>query len=133
MKVSALLVLALCAIALPGSAADGELDVEAIALCTSVEDRAPVGESAAFDYDVGVVCCFTKIIGAEEPATVFHVWFYGDDEMAKVELAVNSASWRAWSTKKVLASWTGSWRVEVQTEDGTVLESAEFTVRPAAE
>lgn len=133
MKVAALLVLTLSAIAVPGSAAAGELDVEAVTFCASVEDRAPVGEASAFGSDVGRVCCFTKIIGAEEPATVFHVWFHGDEEMARVELAVNSASWRTWSTKKVLASWTGLWRVEVQTEDGTVLESAEFTVRPAAE
>jgi len=133
MKVSALLVLVMCALALPGSAADGELDVETIVFCTSVEDRAPVGESAAFDSDVAAVCCFTKIIGAEEPAPVFHVWFYGDEEMAKVELAVKSASWRTWSMKKVLPSWTGLWRVEVQTDDGTILESADFTVRPAAE
>jgi hypothetical protein len=120
-------------IPLPGSAADGELDVEAVVFCASVEDRAPVGDSVAFDNDIGVVCCFSKIIGAQEPATVFHVWFYGSDEMAKVELAVKSASWRTWSTKKVLPSWTGLWRVEVQTEDGTILESAEFTVGPAAD
>jgi len=75
------------------------------------------------------VCCFTRIVGAEEPTKVSHVWFYGDEEMARVELAVNSASWRTWSSKKILESWMGSWRVEVQTGDGTVLESAELTIR----
>ena len=139
MKVAALVVLVAGAIALPGFASVADLDVEAMVFCTSVEDRAPVNESSSFDNDIGTVWCFTRIVGADEPTRVFHVWFYGDEEMAKVELAVNSDSWRTWSTKKILESWTGSWRVEVQADDGTVLESAELTIlspvplRPAPE
>jgi hypothetical protein len=132
MKVAVLLVLASCVIAPSGSAEVGELDVEAMVFCTSVEDRTPVGEAGAFDNDIGAVCCFTKVIGAQEPTRVFHVWYYGDEEMARVELAVNSVSWRTWSTKKVLESWTGLWRVEVESDDGTVLESKEFMVRQPA-
>ena len=128
MKVAALLVPVICAIA----AAQGEPGIEEMVFCTSVQDRAPVGESAAFDNDVGTVWCFTKIVGAELPDTVYHVWYYKDEEMARVALAVSSDSWRTWSSKRVLESWAGVWRVEVQTGDGTVLEAKEFAVRQPA-
>jgi hypothetical protein len=133
MKALSVIVLTLLFVTLVGVAAAGELDVETMAFCTSVEDRTPVGESAAFDNDVGLVYCFTKIVGAEEPTKVFHVWYHGDVEMAKVELPVNSVAWRTWSTKQILAPWTGAWRVDVQTADGTVLRSAEFAVRTPEE
>ena len=100
--------------------------------CTGVEKRAPIGAAEKFESDVGEVCCFTKIIGAEDPATIYHVWIYDNKEMAKVALAVNSAAWRTWSAKRVIESWTGDGRVEVQTADGTVLKSAGFTVEAAA-
>jgi hypothetical protein len=130
MKVAVRLLWALTILAVPVLAASGELEVQAMTFCTSVEDRAPVGESAAFDSDVGRVYCFTKIVGADTTTSVFHVWYHGDEEMARVELAVNSGSWRTWSSKNILPSWTGTWRVEVQSGDGTVLHSADFTVRP---
>lgn len=133
MKRTVYLALIACVAAVPAVAAEAELEVDTLVFCTAVDDRVPVGEASAFDNDVGRVCCFTKIAGAQDSTTVFHVWYHGDDEMARVELAVNSASWRTWSTKRMLPSWTGAWRVEVQTKDGTVLESSDFTLRPSVE
>jgi hypothetical protein len=133
MKRSAAIALSLvCTIAALGTAVAGEIEVEEMTFCTGVEERAPVGAADEFTGDVGHVCCFTRIIGAQDPTTIYHVWIYDNKEMAKVELAVNSAAWRTWSTKRILDSWTGDWRVEVQTADGTVLKSSGFTVEPAA-
>jgi hypothetical protein len=121
------------AIASLGWAQNAELDVEVITVCAGVEGRSPVGPQTEFENTVGSVFCFTKITGAADPTTVGHVWYYNDKEMARVELSVNSAAWRTWSSKRILADWTGVWRVDVESSDGTVLKSTGFTVKPAAE
>jgi hypothetical protein len=125
----ALVLLVLCAMATVVVA--GEIEVEEMTFCTGVEDRSPVGAAEEFASDVGGVCCFTRIIGAEDATTIYHVWIYDNKEMAKVALSVNSDAWRTWSTKRVIESWVGDWRVEVQTADGTVLKSAGFAVAAA--
>jgi len=106
------------------------IEVTSMLFCTAVQDREPVGESAAFAEDVGTVCCITRITGVEGESTVTHVWYEGDTEVSRVELPVRAASWRTWSCKTISAS--GSWRVEVQSADGSVLRSGTFTVGAAA-
>ncbi|MCX5752763.1 MAG: DUF2914 domain-containing protein, partial [Candidatus Krumholzibacteria bacterium] len=41
-----------------------------------------------------------------------------------------SASWRTWSSKKILPEWQGTWRVDVLAPDGEVLKSGSFAVKP---
>ena len=116
-----------------GTLQAGELAVEVMEFCPAVEDRAPVGATTQFLNPVEKIYCYTKIAGAADTVTVFHVWYYDEKEMARVELTVKSASWRTWSSKKMLQEWSDVWRVDVETEDGTVLESKEFIYKPLAE
>lgn len=127
------LMLTVLAVALPGWAQNAGLGVDTMAVCTAVEDRSPVGAATEFENTVGALYCFTKITGASDSTSVVHVWYYGDKEIARVNMAVNSAEWRTWSSKRILAEWTGAWRIDVESSDGTVLKSAGFTVKPAAE
>jgi hypothetical protein len=96
-------------------------------VCTKVENRAPVGASDTFAANVGSLACFSEVHGAS--GKVVHLWFYGDKEVAKIELPVKGERWRTWSQKNVPAAWTGAWRVEVRAEDGTVLAKTDFTVK----
>lgn len=105
------------------------LTVEDIRICTSVEDRHPLGADTSFAGDVGHLYCFTKLSGDKDYATLYHVWYYKDREMLKVELNTKAKTWRTWSTKQISAAWTGNWRVDVLSSDGNVLGSIEFTVR----
>lgn len=105
------------------------LTVDDIRICTSVEDRQPVGADTSFDSDVGKLFCFTKLSGDQESAVIYHVWYYNDKEMARTELSVRAKTWRTWSNKTILNTWTGNWRVDVLSSDGNVLGSMEFTVR----
>lgn len=105
------------------------LTVEDIRICTSVEDRQPIGADTSFDRDVGKLSCFTKLSGDQDSATIYHVWYYNDKEMAKVELSIRAKIWRTWSNKNILDTWTGNWRVDVLSSDGEVLGSMEFTIR----
>jgi hypothetical protein len=112
----------------PGGGSEGMLKVDEMDFCAAVRDREPVGAAEAFPSDIARVTCFTKIVGAEDTVSVEHVWYFGDREMARVELAVRSPSWRTWSTKTMTPEWAGEWRVDVVESDTTVIASKEFTL-----
>lgn len=99
------------------------------AICKDVIEREPVDSDTVFHSDIEKVFCFTKIEGAASPTKIFHVWKYNDQEMAKVELDVRSASWRTWSSKRIISSWTGHWTVEIQDEVGETLKTLEFEIK----
>jgi hypothetical protein len=111
-----------------GFSQEAALVVDEMVVCTSVEDRQPVGADSSFLDNVETLYCFTRITGAEEPTTVSHVWYYNDKEMANVELNVGEKSWRTWSSKRIVEEWVGNWRVDVVAA-GEVLKSLEFTVK----
>ena len=114
---------------LPILALAQETTVEDIQICTSVEDRQPMGADTSFAKDVGQLYCFTTLGGDQDSATIYHAWYYNDQEMAKVELNKGAKTWRTWSSKRILDTWTGTWRVDVLSSDGSVLGSIEFTIR----
>ncbi len=120
----------LAAFILAGACAGSEdgLRVEQMEFCAAVRDRAPVGPAGSFPSDITRVCCFTKIVGAQDTTAVEHVWYFKGREMSRVSLAVKSASWRTWSTKKMAPEWKGTWRVDVVEGDTTVVATKEFVL-----
>ena len=105
-----------------------EIAVEEIQICTSVEDREPLGTDTSFDSNVERLYCFTKLVGADEGTTIMHVWYHEDEEKATTELNVGGSPWRTWSSKAIWEGWVGKWRVEV-VANGNVLKTVEFTVQ----
>lgn len=99
-------------------------------VCKGIEQSEPTEAGKSFIPEDGVVrlCCFSEIAGAAGPDTVFHVWRWGDREMARVALEVKSARWRTWSTKRILDEWRGEWHVDVTDRDGVILTRLEFAV-----
>ncbi len=112
---------------------ESDLMVVEMAFCTDVEDRTPVGADTVFSSTVERIFCFTKITGAVDTTAVTHIWYYNDEQMAKVELAVKSEAWRTWSSKQIMKEWIGTWRVDIVSESGDVLESKEFLVEASAD
>jgi hypothetical protein len=106
------------------------LVLEEIQICTAVEDRQPSGVGTVFPDDLDKLYCFTKIGGADRPTYVYHVWYFGDDEVARVKLPVNSNPWRTWSSKK-LYKGLNKGHVEIVSENGAMLGKAEFEIQPA--
>jgi hypothetical protein len=129
------LVIAAILIVAAGSTAAQEtgLTVEKMIICTGIEERLPVGESTQFFESVERLYCYTRINGAADTLEVTHVWFFGDEEKARVPLTIKSASWRTWSSKKMLDAWAGAWRVDILGPDGEVLLSREFVYKPVDE
>jgi len=116
------------ALALPVFA-HAEMVVAEGVIATAVADRAPAGVADVFPSTVGKLYCFTRLTGAGTETEVTHVWYRGDQEMARVALSVRSDNWRSWSSKQILPEWAGAWRVEVLDAGGTLLQTIPFTVQ----
>lgn len=97
-------------------------------LCRSVLEREPVEPAESFPADVGQVFLWTKVTGATDSAIIKHVWLYGEQEMATVELPVRSSMWRTWSSKNILPQWTGNWQVKIVDGEGNIFKSVAFTI-----
>ncbi|NIP59574.1 MAG: DUF2914 domain-containing protein [Gemmatimonadetes bacterium] len=107
----------------------GSLSVAEAVVTTGVEERQPVDEVSTVSADVGRVFLWTRVTGAQGEVDVAHVWYHGDQEIARVPLRVASPNWRTWTSKEILPHWTGSWRVEVEGPGGQVLHTASFQVQ----
>ncbi len=104
------------------------IEVAVAAVCRDVIDREPVDAGISFTASVGTLYCFTKIVGAQSHTRITHVWYHGADERARVNLDVNSDSWRTWSSKIIQPHDVGSWRVVVLDSAGTVLKELQFEI-----
>ena len=114
----------------PMPASSSGLRVVRAYVCKGIEQGEPTEAGKSFVPEDGVLrlCCFSEIAGAAGPDTVFHIWRWGDREMARVVLDVKSSRWRTWSTKRILDEWRGEWHVDVTDSDGGVLTRLEFSV-----
>jgi len=111
----------------------GGISAEEMVFATAVEDREPVGTGASFPASVEKIYCFSRIAGVTEPTTITHVWFFNDNEMARVDLTVNGSPWRTWSSKTMLPEWAGTWRVDIVSPSGDLLSSLEFILGGSSE
>jgi hypothetical protein len=108
----------------------GDLTVEKSAICLDVIDRAPVGAGNIFPKNVPKLFCFTKIIGADKPTSVTHIWYQNGLLRSKVKLPVKSASWRTWSAMALPpGKASGEWMVEIVSADGVALDSLIFIIK----
>ena len=108
----------------------GDLTVQNSAICLDVIDRAPVGAGNIFPKNVPKLFCFTKILGAEKPTSVTHIWYQNGLLKSKVRLPVKSASWRTWSSMALTPDKaSGEWMVEIVSEDGVALDSIIFIIK----
>jgi hypothetical protein len=106
------------------------LVLEEIQFYTAVEDRQPSNIGSVFPKDLDKLYCFTKIGGADRTTYVYHVWYFGNKEIARVKLPVKSKSWRTWSSKN-LHMGLGYGYVEIVSESGDILGRAEFKIQAA--
>jgi hypothetical protein len=108
----------------------GDLSVQNSAICLDVINRKPVGASNIFPKNAPKLFCFTKIVGAEKPTSVTHIWYQNGLLKAKVKLPVKSAGWRTWSSMALTPDKaSGEWMVEIVSEDGVALDSIIFIVK----
>lgn len=110
------------------SAQAAGLTVADATITTAIENQMPVDKIDVYPADYGKLFCFTRILGADEESRVTHVWYYQDDEMARVSLTVGSADWRTYSSKRFLPQWAGQWKVVVLDPQDQVIATIPFVL-----
>jgi hypothetical protein len=108
--------------------AENDMAVSQIAICETVQERAPVGEADSFSSEIGKLWCFTRVQNAAPPTQIFHRWYVGDELVDEIAINVKGSHWRCWSTKTIDPSWTGECRVEILTEEGDVISTKPFVL-----
>lgn len=105
------------------------LEVADAVMTTAIVNREPVDSVGVFPLQSERLYCFTRMTGADQPTFVYHLWYRGGQLMSRVELPVNSPSWRTWSAKDFLQEDPGDWRVEIQDGSGRILRQLVFRLR----
>ncbi|MFQ5586751.1 MAG: DUF2914 domain-containing protein [Thermodesulfobacteriota bacterium] len=101
--------------------------VEAAVVGTGVESLTPIGAAESFPSSVERVYCYSKILDGEG-TTITHRWYYGENVVAEVPLAIGSPRFRTYSYKTILPHYAGNWKVEIVSEEGEILETLAFTI-----
>jgi len=106
------------------------LSVQEGAICRDIYRRRPLVSGTSFKASVGKLYCFTTVVGAQSPNEITHVWYFGNSQVARVNLHVKSFSWRTYSSKTIRPQDIGDWHVDVLGPRGTVLWSVQFKITP---
>ena len=77
------------------------------------------------DNSLGKIYFFTNIRNFSGER-ITHRWNYQGRVMAEVSFNINGPRWRVWSSKNLWHTWIGEWKVEVLTDDGSVLYEKVF-------
>ncbi|MCG7563931.1 MULTISPECIES: DUF2914 domain-containing protein [Pseudoalteromonas] len=104
-------------------------------LTTEVMNREPVNvlkdsvEQSAF---ADKLYFFTEVRGLQGQ-TIRHLWFHQDQLMAEIDLAISAYRHRTYSSKNIMPSQSGQWRIEVITADDRLLAQKTFRIIATAQ
>jgi hypothetical protein len=94
---------------------------------TAIENRAVVGAAESFPAGTEKLYCQSKVSNVAADSEIEHVWYKGDQEVARVKLRIGGSPWRTHSSKTLGADGNGDWRCDV-VQDGKVLQSVKVKV-----
>ncbi len=105
--------------------AQAETGVTRSVFTTAIEDKEPVSELKEISANNTRVYYFTELTGLNGH-TITHRWEYNGQVMAEISFQIGADRWRTWSSKNMVASWTGIWQVSVLDEGGNIMELTSF-------
>jgi len=108
----------------------GRLQIIDGVICLKISSLKCLGTNTQFPSDVGKLYCVTRIVGALNPISVTHVWYFGIKERSRVSLAVKSANWKTYSSKTIRPQENGDWSVEILGPMGESLGLYKFEICP---
>lgn len=112
----------------PAPAAASALTLSRFEICSSVENRQPVGIAASFPATQEKVYCYLEFKDVPKDTKITYVFTLGLNEMGKVTQDVKKSwRWRTWANKS-LGGMKGDWKVDILDETGAVIKSASFKV-----
>ena len=81
-----------------------------------------------FENDVGRLYAVTKLEKVSRDSQIKYLWFLRDQIIHDATQPLRENQWRALSGLNINPKWTGRWRVDVTSTDGTLLYSIPFIV-----
>lgn len=107
------------AVAIPGVVTRAQLTHD-------MKDLEPIDTISTLTNDETHIVYFTEIHDMAG-RTVKHRWEYNGQIILEVPISVATSRWRAYSSKTLLPSWTGDWKVSVVDAAGGTLSVNTFT------
>ena len=120
-----IVVIILAAIMLESHFAQAETGVSRSVFTTAIENKEPVSDLQQIPTDNTRIYFFTELLGLSGHK-IIHRWEYNGRKMAEITFEIGADRWRTWSSKNMLASWTGKWQVSVLDEGGNIIEQISF-------
>lgn len=102
-----------------------ETGVSRTAFTSAIQNKEPVSNLQEISTDISRVYFFTELLGLNGH-NILHRWEYNGQVLAEITFQVGGDRWRTWSSKNILASWTGKWQVSVLDEGGNIIEQSHF-------
>ena len=111
------------------SQAEAGIEILQTNACTRIEDRNPVGAGDSFPWSIPKIYIWNKLKSANPPVLIRHIYFFENRKVSEIELTIRASMWRTWSFKTIAnEKLVGSWRIDITTENGTVLSSVAFQI-----
>ena len=98
------------------------------AVCEGVQDFLPHNAAVVFSMALGKVSCFSAFDPVPQQTNIYHNWYYRDQLIAKVKLALKTPRWSTYSSIQLRQSDIGPWRVEISDQKGFVFQILRFSV-----
>lgn len=102
-----------------------ETGVSRSVFTSAIKNKEPVSKLGNIPTNITRVYFFTELLGLKGH-TIKHRWEYNGQVLAEVSFEIAADRWRTWSSKNMLASWTGKWQVSVLDEGGNIIEQSNF-------
>ncbi len=107
---------------------DGPFSVARLVVCEDVQDRSPVNVMEVFPAGTQTVFCFLEAREIPEATEVTMVWYFEEQEVARVPLSIGQgARWRTYASKKTMGQ-KGNWKVYLQDSTDNTLASVQFAL-----
>ncbi|SFD45566.1 DUF2914 domain-containing protein [Pseudoalteromonas denitrificans] len=99
-------------------------------LTSSVVNREPVDvlSGQIFQSQIDNQLFFFTELNKLQSQKVWHRWYFKNKLMAEVELKIYNTRYRTYSSKKIMATQVGSWRVELVNSKHNILASKSFHI-----
>ncbi len=100
-------------------------------LTTAVQEREPVDSVSSLSNDKTTLYYFTEVRDMAGQ-TIKHRWEHNGEVMAEVEFEIGGPRWRIYSSKTLVPSWLGDWKVSATDAAGNPLSVTSFVYTEAA-
>ncbi len=93
---------------------------------TQVTEHEPIDKIETLTVNHNSVFYFTELRDMSGQ-TAIHRWEYNGNVMAETKFNITGPRWRVWSSKNLLPSWTGEWKVSVLNGVGDIISEDVFS------